>query len=73
MKSIGPYEILPAGTPVAMKNYRGVILSHNVAPNGVVVHKIKIMSKLVRTFGKNYKIVPTEKIIEPNYSFVYVI
>ena len=25
---------------MAMKNYRGAILSHNVAPNGVVVHKI---------------------------------
>ena len=73
MKSIGPYEILSPGTHVAVKAYRGVVVSRRVADNGVVVHTIKATVKRVRTVGVNYKNVPVNETFESNYSFVYVV
>lgn len=73
MRSITWSEVLEAGTKVMVKNMVGTIVGHYVAPNGVVVHKIKLTEKRVRVACSIYKTVPINKTIEPNYSFVNVL
>ena len=73
MKNIGPHEILANGTRVAVNAYRGAVVGHVIAPNGVVVHEIQADFKRVRGFGQTYKDKPVSKTLNPNYSFVYVV
>jgi len=74
-QSIGPHEILSNETVVQVKNMRGLVKSHYVHSNGVVVHKIILTHKWKRSFGVHGKWEAMEKHItkEPNYSFVSVV
>lgn len=73
-KSIGPHEILANGTRVQVKGFRGLIVSHYVAENGVVVHSIQYDQKMIKTGSRMHWVsIEPKKPKSCNYSFVYVV
>jgi hypothetical protein len=73
--TIGPYGALSDGTVVQVNGWRGVIVKHERAENGVIVHTIKYTQRYQRQAGarrldSGWK--PLEKPIVRacNYSFI---
>jgi hypothetical protein len=68
------HEVLENGTEVRVGNQFGKVISHkvvNAVPCGtIVVHTIEFHSKRVRSFGRNYKVIPTFGKSQVNYSFI---
>ena len=68
--SINPHQALDPGTKIRhTKGYKGIILSHYIADNKVVVHKVKLTHKYR---AKKYREI--DPIIQDtNYSFIEAI
>lgn len=72
MRSIGPFDALPAGTRVQVKDKRGTVISHTFAPNAVCVHTI-LLHEQYHHYGdkRGWRPCPT-RTWRGNYSFVQV-
>jgi len=63
--TVGPNDVIPNGTPVAIGDKRGVVIrceTHNATPCGLInVHTVKLTHKIVYKFGNHYALEELEK------------
>ena len=77
--TVGPNDVIPNGTPVAIGNRRGIVIgceTHNATPCGLInVHTVRLTHKSVYKFGNHYELEPLEKpqIWTGNYTALFVI